>query len=91
MSEAARGYLQWDIPFQHLITICHFPGSIKNELGSFLHQLIIYFIRRICYSMIVIVGAVEIEYNRNSFTGEIVMIAPVIDALRVIGLIVFVI
>jgi len=80
-----------DVTFQHFVPVSHIPGGVEHEPGSFFQQVVIDLIRGIGWPVIVGVDTIEIENDRYAFPGEVVMVAAVVDAFRIGGVVEFIV
>jgi hypothetical protein len=62
---------------------------VKYQLCPFSQQVIIYFIRGVPRSMIILMHAVEIKNNGDTLFREIVVVTPIKELLGVFRIIIF--
>src|SRR6056297_400600 len=72
-------------------SVSNFPSCVEYQTGTVLQKIIIYFIRCVSRAVIICMGTVKIENDRNIVLCKIVVIASVIKTVRVVLIIVGVI
>ncbi len=75
----------YNIHFDSLVLIRQLPGRIENEPGAITQEREIDLFYRIGRLMVVGVGTVEVEDNRNVVLGKVIVIGAIVEPVRVVG------
>src|SRR5690606_8059782 len=68
-------------------TLCpvgYLPCGKEYQFGSLFQKIVFDLVRSIRVLMVILVHSVEIEYDRNVVLGEVIMVASVIETVRII-------
>src|SRR5690606_36031277 len=76
---------------QPLVPVGDFPSGVENQTATVLQQVVIDFVGSIPRAVIVRVGPIKIEYDRNVVLGKVIMVAPIIKSIGVVLIVIGVI
>src|SRR5690606_10658130 len=84
----SRPLVRGFVHHQPLIPVGNFPSGVENQAAAVLQQIVIDLVGCIPWAVVVRMGPVKIEYDGNVVLGKVVMVAPIIESIGVVLIII---